>query len=201
MSHTIVCLVLSLFLLRLANANADVYMIKVEPKSEDCFYEDLEKGDSVRFEHHVVDGGLLDVEIRLFFKTTIFHKVLYFEGKDQSTYSFYATDSGPHAFCFNNEMSRWTVKTVTFSLITTKNSFNKTEILTPFEKTVERIETDLENIEKEQSNYRVREHMHRNTAETTNTRVYLWSLIESGILFVMCVGQVFYLKSLFDTRR
>eukprot|EP01126_Amoeba_proteus_P016645 TRINITY_DN1776_c0_g1_i1.p1 TRINITY_DN1776_c0_g1~~TRINITY_DN1776_c0_g1_i1.p1 ORF type:complete len:133 (-),score=10.63 TRINITY_DN1776_c0_g1_i1:304-702(-) len=115
---------LSLFLFGIL-ANEDLFMIKVEPRSEDCFYEDLNKGDSVRFELHVVDGGLLDVEIRLFFKTTIFHKLLYFEGKDESTYTFIAPDSGPHAFCLNNEMSRWTVKTVTFSIRIEKNNASK----------------------------------------------------------------------------
>jgi hypothetical protein len=58
-------------LLAHAYANADVFMIKVEPRSEDCFYEDLVAGQTVLYEWHVVDGGLLDIEIRV--RHTRFH--------------------------------------------------------------------------------------------------------------------------------
>lgn len=57
-------LCLALFV-ALISANADIFMIKVEPRTEDCFYEDLKAGDKVTYEFHVVDGGLLDVEIRV----------------------------------------------------------------------------------------------------------------------------------------
>ncbi len=39
--------------------------LKIEPKEEQCFYEDVNKGDHVRFEYHVIDGGLLDIDIRV----------------------------------------------------------------------------------------------------------------------------------------
>lgn len=41
------------------------FQIKVEPKAEDCFYRDFEAGTKVDFEWHVIDGGLLDVDIRV----------------------------------------------------------------------------------------------------------------------------------------
>jgi hypothetical protein len=46
---------------------------------------------------------------------------LYFEGKDLGRYTFVAQQTGTYSFCFDNEMARFTVKTVTFSLHTVDN--------------------------------------------------------------------------------
>jgi hypothetical protein len=55
---------LVLYFCALCSANSYVTM-KVEPKSEECFYEDLQNGQLVEFDYHVIDGGLLDVDIRV----------------------------------------------------------------------------------------------------------------------------------------
>jgi hypothetical protein len=39
--------------------------IKVEPAVEDCFYEDVKRGVTVDFEYHVIEGGLLDIDIKV----------------------------------------------------------------------------------------------------------------------------------------
>jgi hypothetical protein len=39
--------------------------IKVEPKSEECFHEDLEQGVEFEVLWNVIDGGLLDVEYKV----------------------------------------------------------------------------------------------------------------------------------------
>lgn len=171
-----ICICLVLFLTSI-RANVDVFMIKVEPRSEDCFYQDVKAGDTVSYEYHVVDGGLLDVEIRvsrlvvlgcvltlqLFRQETRYYSKLYFEGKDESTFTFTAETTGPYALCFNNEMSRWTVKTITFSIRVKPAGRQGTADtdLTPLESTIQRMEEDFEAIEKEQAYYRVREHTHR----------------------------------------
>lgn len=174
-------LCLALFV-ALINANLDVFMVKVEPRAEDCFYEDVNVGDTVTYEYHVVDGGLLDVEIRvrggflhgssnfskLFRHTTRYYTKLYFEGRDESTYSFTADTAGTYALCFNNEMSRWTVKTITFSVrVQSAESKNAPKAdMTPFEDILSRMEEDFGTIEKEQAHYRVREHTHRSGTQT-----------------------------------
>lgn len=42
---------------------------------------------------------------------------LYFEGKEEGYYHLRPSAPGAYAFCFNNEMSRFTVKTVRFEFI------------------------------------------------------------------------------------
>ena len=39
---------------------------------------------------------------------------LYFEGREEGYYRLTPTTPGAYAFCFNNEMSRFTVKTIRF---------------------------------------------------------------------------------------
>ncbi len=62
-SRWIGCVVWALCILTVA-ANRH-FQIKVEPKSEDCFYMDYDVGVKVEFEWQVLDGGLLDVDVRV----------------------------------------------------------------------------------------------------------------------------------------
>jgi hypothetical protein len=58
-------------------------------------------------------------------------------------------------------MSRWTVKTITFSVRVDAKVAAKNLDMSPFESAIQRMEDDFEAIEKEQAYYRVREHTHR----------------------------------------
>jgi len=176
-------------------------MFKVEPKSEDCFYEDYPANTKVEIEWSVLDGGLLDIDFRIFQGDTKIFSKLYFEGREEGRHSFMTSVDGPVGFCFNNEMSRFTVKTCTFNLANQKTEQVKKSDLTTFEQSIQRVERGFDVIEQEQRYYRVREHAHRNTAESTNTRVYTWSLVESFILLSMSLCQVWYLRRLFDDKR
>lgn len=48
------------------------FQLKVEPKTEDCFYKDFNQGSRVDFEWHVLDGGLLDVDVKVWNSFYIF---------------------------------------------------------------------------------------------------------------------------------
>jgi hypothetical protein len=49
-------------------------------------------------------------------------------------------------------------------------------------------------VKDEQEYIVVRERVHRNTAESTNTRVKWWSIIQAIVLFAVVAWQVIYLK-------
>lgn len=130
--------------------------MKVEPKTEECFTENLVVGDDVEARWGVQDGGLLDIDVRVRafrdicvapsftdFKRVphplactdksrtlfgpplfvalqvkyggqIIWQKLFFEGKEEGYYKIIPSAPGAYAFCFSNEMSRFTVKTVRF---------------------------------------------------------------------------------------
>eukprot|EP01108_Squamamoeba_japonica_P004109 TRINITY_DN32_c0_g1_i2.p2 TRINITY_DN32_c0_g1~~TRINITY_DN32_c0_g1_i2.p2 ORF type:complete len:216 (-),score=59.53 TRINITY_DN32_c0_g1_i2:36-683(-) len=188
---------------------------QIEPKKTLCLYEDLSGQATASWE--VVRGGLLDVNIAITGPNGESHfNELYFEGRGTPGYkTFTAQTSGRHSFCFDNEMSRWTPKVVTFELkqdnkpapVETKadlppgaENLAKQEHITPLQESISKISGALSRIESEQSYYRKREHRHRNTAEQTCERVQWWSIYETSAIVLISVLQVFVLRRWFDKR-
>jgi len=165
-------------------------------------HEEYRTNTKVDLEWAVLDGGLLDIDIRIFQGESKIFSKLYFQGKEEGKFSFTTTADTPVGICFNNEMSRFTVKTCTFGITDTNDQEQvKKSDLTTFEQAIQRVERGFDIIEQEQRYYRVREHAHRNTAESTNSRVYIWSLVESVILLLMSIGQIWYLRRMFDDNK
>jgi len=44
---------------------ATALTVKVEPKSEECFHEEVEENTSIEIIYDVIDGGLLDIEVKV----------------------------------------------------------------------------------------------------------------------------------------
>lgn len=71
----------------------------------------------------------------------------------------------------------------------------------PLEKELQHLKTGLRGIKDDQEYIVVRERSHRNTAESSNSRVVWWSLFQTGMLVATCAFQVFYLKQFFEVKR
>src|SRR5690349_14711241 len=118
------------------------------------------------------------------------------EGKVEFT----ATVAGTHQICFDNTMSRWTAKVVTFKVTggsgaasagsgAKKDDLVKFEHLTPMVDSVIKVSEELVLIEGLQRHMRVREQQHRDSAEATNSRVQWMSIVESILLVSISVLQ------------
>lgn len=59
----------------------------------------------------------------------------------------------------------------------------------------------LTTIKHEQEYMNIRDQLHREINESTNSRVVLWSIFEAVVLIIMTLGQVYYLKRFFEVRR
>jgi len=176
--------------------------LKVEPKAEECFYEDMDRGVDVVFEWSVIDGGLLDIEIRVKKDDTIMWSKLYFEGRDPGEWIYSTTLPGTYAFCFSNHMARFTVKAVWFDLKLKKQAeqLASPDDISPMERLIKEVELDLTEIKREEHYFKIREMVARNTAESTNERVQWWSIGESVLILLMSFGQIYYLRRLFSDR-
>jgi hypothetical protein len=72
----------------------------------------------------VVRGGLLDIELVISDPSlnVIYRRLAFFNHEDpaenerEGTVSFTAARSGQYSICFNNKMSRWTPKVVSFGV-------------------------------------------------------------------------------------
>lgn len=65
---------------------------------------------------------------------------------------------------------------------------------------VRRLSEMLAQVKDEQSYIVVRERVHRNTAESTNTRVKWWSIFQLAVLIGEGIFQVWWLKRFFEVR-
>lgn len=72
---------------------------------------------------------------------------------------------------------------------------------TKLEDMIRELSGTLIGIKHEQDYMHVRDKIHREINESTNSRVVLWSTFEAFILILMTVGQVYYLKRFFEVRR
>ncbi len=71
------------------------------------------------------------------------------------------------------------------------------EDVTPLELEIERLASGMQMIQDEQKYYWARERAARDTNESTNTRVLLFSLAEMGLLIAVAAIQVYVLVSNF----
>ena len=68
------------------------------------------------------------------------------------------------------------------------------DVVAPIEREIRSLANGLVAVKDEQEYIVVRERTHRNTAESTNTRVKWWSILQAIVLFAVVAWQVIYLK-------
>lgn len=217
---------------------ASALTLQVEPREEQCFYEDLEAGKNFRLEFEVVRGGLLDIKLKIndpnnnvvIDKMAFFNRQVYTHTHDvpivshairftathapvslpvvitspsshllllpaallflsvfqddaaneaEGRVQFNAAVNGPYKICFDNTMSRWTAKVVSFFVLNdaVKNSHEeiaKLEHLGPVVDSVIKIADELDSIEQIQHHTRIREQSHRDGESFTISSLYAW---------------------------
>ena len=68
------------------------------------------------------------------------------------------------------------------------------ETIAPIEREIRSLAIGLQSVKDEQEYIVVRERKHRDTAESTNSRVKWWSILQAVVLFSVVALQVYYLK-------
>jgi len=199
----------------LLEVDASILTFPVESKARECFFEDVTAANSpLALEFEVVRGGLLDIKISILdpFNMVVFEKMAFFNKPDavlneqEGRIQIQASHVGTYSICFDNSMSRWTGKVVSFRMAgpgsAKREELVKFEHLTPMVDSVIKISDELTNIEQIQHRMRVREQSHRDASESTNFRVQWMSLFESALLISMSVFQVMYIRKWFsDTEK
>jgi len=176
--------------------------LQVEPRTTECVYQRFEAGETVHLEFLVTRGGLLDINVKLSNPSgAVIHEGLhFFQEGDEGVQRFTTTEAGIYAFCFDNEMSRWTAKVVTFDITASENTeAGSGESLKPLERSIRSMKSELNKITREQKYLRSREQVHRDTQESTFVRVYWFSTLESIVLVALSVFQIFFMKKWFET--
>ncbi|KAF4619904.1 hypothetical protein D9613_005532 [Agrocybe pediades] len=174
------------------------HLIEVAAGKKECFFEDLHVHDKMTVTYQVGEGGHLDIDFWLSDPT---QKVL---GKHikQSTgqISITAEKDGRHEYCFSNQMSAIADKMVSFN-VHGVIYVSGDDVVAPIEREIRKLAAGLASVKDEQEYIVVREKTHRNTAESTNSRVKWWSILQAIVLFSVVGWQVYYLKSFFEVKR
>ena len=192
---------------------------QVEPKSEDCLYQDIEVSSKVKTNVLVTRGGKLDIKYRVTGPDNIvLHEKMVFSNVNDETgqvthnimkkhFDFVAHQSGEYAFCFNNQMSRWTAKVVDMEFIVEPNTDTdgaiadaepgKPSPVGGMEKRVAYLDRMLDKVINAQIYHRKREEANRDTAESNNSRVMWFSLLEACVLVGASAMQLYVVRTWF----
>ncbi|PWN29819.1 supernatant protein factor, C-terminal domain-containing protein [Jaminaea rosea] len=174
------------------------HMIELPPSQKECFYEDLNPSDQMTLTYQVGGGGHLDIDVWLDDPNNA--RLFEQRHKDTGTYSFTATHSGRYTYCFSNEFSTVSDKTLSFNVHGIIYVADEGEML-PIEREIRDLAAGLQAVKDEHEYMVIRERTHRNTAESTNSRVKWWSIIQGFMLLGVCAVQVVFVKRHFEVRR
>lgn len=172
---------------------------------QSCFYEEFTGSQRYIFEYKVLAGGQHDVDASL---KSPNGKILYKEIKQTNDVVTFETSWGTYEFCFGNEFSTFSHKTVYFSLkpevtktLAQEGGDERPLVNTLAEEELEVIHNTALLIINYQTDYRLNEAKGRHSAENLNKKVQWWSVFEAGIIFVTGVGQVIILRAFFSLQR
>uniref|UniRef100_A0A452U2A5 Transmembrane p24 trafficking protein 3 n=1 Tax=Ursus maritimus TaxID=29073 RepID=A0A452U2A5_URSMA len=153
----------------------------------------------------VITGGHYDVDC---YVEDPLGNTIYRETKKQyDSFTHRAEVKGVYQFCFSNEFSTFSHKTVYFDFQVgdeppiLPDMGNRVTALTQMESACVTIHEALKTVIDSQTHYRLREAQDRARAEDLNSRVSYWSVGETVALFVVSLSQVLLLKSFFTEKR
>ncbi|KEY71042.1 hypothetical protein S7711_00866 [Stachybotrys chartarum IBT 7711] len=170
----------------------------------ECFHESLHKDDRMTVTFQVGDrefgsAGNLDIDF------WIGRPDGEFEVNQKSIanldFSFTATVDGKYTYCFSNQHWGAHTKEVSFNVHGVVYVSEGDVPADPLEFEVKRLSELLAQVKDEQAYIIVRERTHRNTAESTNSRVKWWNLFVIAIVIGESVFQVWWLRRFFEVKR
>ncbi|KAI7902325.1 emp24/gp25L/p24 family/GOLD-domain-containing protein [Cokeromyces recurvatus] len=192
--------IITVLLLILQNAYA--MTIELEPTQIDCYYEDLDVGEKITVSYQVGEGGNLDIDFWVQDPTNSI--VISTTRTTSNIHSLQANIKGRYTYCFSNEFSTMSSKRVGFNIhnnIIQNFHDSIKEHTDPLEKEIAELAESIFAVKAQQEYIVVRERQHRDTAESTNSRVKWWSMIQLILLSSVCLWQVYYLKRFFEIKR
>eukprot|EP01111_Echinosteliopsis_oligospora_P018377 TRINITY_DN839_c0_g1_i1.p1 TRINITY_DN839_c0_g1~~TRINITY_DN839_c0_g1_i1.p1 ORF type:complete len:219 (+),score=47.65 TRINITY_DN839_c0_g1_i1:50-706(+) len=210
-------IVLLLLLLGVGMTTATVYL-ELSGGQTKCFLEEVPKDTLIMGKYHLEDMNppqaynAQPTPLGLTIKVTDPEGSLVLDRSTGAEGKFALTSQigGEHKLCFATNSSRWfgpAVK-VRFYLdiesgvgATDYEEIAKVEHLSALELNVRKLNDRVASIRKEQNYQRGREVTFRNTSESTNTRVAVWSAIQLATLVGLGVWQMRHLKSFFKAKK
>ena len=192
--------ILSLFAL---SSLASAHIALLPPRGKECFYETLKTNDELSVSFQVGDrdrDATEQLHCDFWIQSPSGKIIKSLTDATHANINIKAKESGKHVYCFSNEDSNMKTKDVSFNvhgvIYVDVNDNSDNNLETSIRKLLELV-YDVKN---EQNYIVVRERTHRNTAESTNSRVKYWSSIQLAVVVLNSLFQVFYLKRFFEVK-
>ncbi|CAD6577664.1 MAG: hypothetical protein ASARMPREDX12_008446 [Alectoria sarmentosa] len=190
-----------------ACATALTYKLVANEKA--CFFSNVEQqGAKIAFYFAVQSGGSFDVDYTVMGPDG---KVIMENSKERQLDSvFTAKATGEYSFCFNNEMSTFAEKMVDFEIAVENESPSallpskqgtSPEQTSALEESIMKVSRDLSTINRNQKYFRTRENRNFSTVKSTESRIFNFSVVESGLMVCMAGLQVFIVRFFFQGAR
>lgn len=190
-------------------ASATALTFKLNASDRQCFYSQVDTpGTKVAFYFAVQSGGAFDVDYVV--QATQSHKIILDGHKErQGDFVFTANEAGEYSFCFSNDMSTYSLKTIDFEVhveneerasIPTKAG-SPPEHMSALEESLFKISGQLSTISRNQKYFRTRENRNFSTVRSTESRIFKFSVVEVLIMVTMAGLQVFVVKFFFQGAR
>ncbi|VDN97233.1 unnamed protein product [Rodentolepis nana] len=194
MLRSFVSLVAIFFLFNFAESSR--YTFELPDGEHRCFYALLEEGERSTIEFQVIAGGNFDVDVIVHdpFKNLIKQLV-------REQYDYFEHTA---RLCFGNEFSSVTHKVV---YVNWEMESQKSQLIgekpdsppTMMDTMIYSIHENLRNAAAAQTKVRLQEATSRSFIEALNDRVTWGSITHAAIIVIVAVGQVYLLRSLFNT--
>jgi len=178
--------------------------IQLKAHSRECFHEELHRDDKMTVTFQVGDrefGGSGNLDIDFYIERPYGGYEVKKTSVSSGDHSFDATQDGKYVYCFSNEHWSANSKEVSFNVHGIVYVPESDAPQDPLEAEVRQLSDHLAQVKDEQSYIVVRERTHRNTAESTNSRVKWWSIFQLGVLIGEGIFQVWWLKRFFEVKR
>ncbi|KAJ6227714.1 transmembrane emp24 domain-containing protein [Anaeramoeba flamelloides] len=145
------------------------------------------------------------------------HDVYNLRQTNEGSHNFITTLLGDYSFCFDNSFSAISTKEVNFNFklyavgrlrrrLGSDIDGNENDATTPDElnnlsQTLEKLSDNIGEVRELQMYLKAREMVHRNTSESTNSRVLWWSIFATVLIGSASVAQITYLRKIFANKR
>ncbi|XP_028400397.1 transmembrane emp24 domain-containing protein-like isoform X1 [Dendronephthya gigantea] len=183
------------------------FFTNLEPYEEQCYHENVKKGQVWGFLYEVSEGGFLDIDAKL---TAPDGQQMYSqEKKTDDSYFFTAEQDGKYVFCLGNKKSSLVPKLVyfMFDFLNDEKRYNENEddghnkTASEVDKVVGELSVEIMKLRRTQVKQNVRMETHFKINLHTNQIVSWWSFFEFALIIGMALGQVYYIKRFFEVRR
>ncbi|CUM56066.1 unnamed protein product [Debaryomyces fabryi] len=174
--------VIALTLMSLFLTMIEAHNVLLPPYGKHCFFENLKKNDELAI---TTPNGQV---------------VLKRQDLDHGDEQIKAQTSGKYQYCFSNEKTSRVDLDVSFNIhgvVYVDVNDPKADSL---DYAIQRMSQLTNDVKAEQTYLVIRERTHRNTAESTNSRVKWWSVFQILVVAANSVFQIYYLKRFFEVK-